>query len=227
MASEQLGSIKRSLITKDNKRIVTAMGIASFVVVFSLVSCNTLIKQMSYQNRVISARKSALKVETDALNNIETLQASYVVFDKASQNLLGGSPTGTGDRDGTNSKIVLDALPAVYNFPALATSIEKIVTAEQLEFVSMTGNDDAVAQQQNATSSSPQPIEMPFELSVKGQYGSSQALVKDLERSIRPFKITSLKISAEGGQGAIVTTITGMTYFQPQKDLNLITKKVK
>jgi hypothetical protein len=224
---QQGGSIKRTLITKANKRILIASGAAAFVVVFSLVASNILIKQMSYQNRVISERKKQLKIAKDSLDNVETLQAAYLVFDRAPLNILGGVPDGEGDKDGANSKIILDALPSVYNFPALTTSIEKIVELQGLEFISMVGTDDAVTQQQNASSSSPVPIEMPFEFSVKGTYESSLNLVKDLERSIRPFQIVSITISAEGEDGSVNTRITGKTYFQPEKNLNLIKEKVQ
>lgn len=224
--NQQFGSIKRTLVAKDNQKVFLAMMITSFVVVFSLVASNSLIKQMSYQNKVISERKKSLQVIKTSVENTVDLQASYVQFNKQNPNLIGGNTTGTGDRDGTNSKIVLDALPAVYNFPALATSIEKIVTADGLEFESMTGNDDAVAQQQNETSSSPKPIDMPFEMSVKGSYNASQTLMKDLERSIRPFSITRLRISAEGDGGMVVTSVAGKTYFQPQKNLKPVTEKV-
>lgn len=227
MEKMQFGSVKHKLITEANKKVLIATGVAAFVVTFSLVSCYMLFNQMKYQNKVISARNKALAVATDSQNNIKQLRTSYTTFNSQSPNVLGGVNGGNGEKDGTNTKIVLDALPSVYNYPALFSSIEKIVNNNKLEFQSISGSDDAIAQQQNAKSAAPAPIEMPFEFTVKGSYASIQALVGDLERSIRPFQIVSVGVNAEKDNGVVTAKITGKTFFQPQKDLNLVTEKVK
>jgi len=221
MAKLTHGSTKRALITQANKRIVVATAVATFVFMFSAVAANTLVRQMIYQNRVISERKKALQIAEDSIVASEQLKVSYDAFLNTPQNLLGGNPAGSGDRDGNNAKIVLDALPAHYDFPALATSIEKLVNDKGLTFVSMTGTDDALMQQENVSSASPAPIEMPFEFSVRGSYTAVQALVDDLERSIRPFQVTKVDVSADGDGGDVTIKISAKTFFQPAKNLNV------
>src|SRR3546814_913346 len=106
MAKATRGSTKRALITQANKRIVVATAVATFVFMFSAVAANTLVRQMIYQNRVIGERKKALQVAEDSIVASEQLKVSYDAFLSTPQSLLGGNPTGSGDRDGDNAKIV-------------------------------------------------------------------------------------------------------------------------
>jgi hypothetical protein len=114
---------KRALISKANSTMVIATGIAAFVFVFSAVASKALFSQASYQNRVITQKKKALSTLNGDISAVSTLKSSYKSFIGTPRNVLGGNPTGTGDQDGDNAKIVLDALPSKYDFPALATSV--------------------------------------------------------------------------------------------------------
>jgi hypothetical protein len=227
MAKALRGSTKRALITQANKRILISIGVATFVFMFSAVAANTLIRQMIYQNRVIGERKEALDVAKKSLEASSSLKASYEGFLSGPQNVLGGNPTGTGERDGDNAKIILDALPAKYDFPALVTSIEKLVQQYNLKFESMSGIDDSITQQQNQTSTAPAPIEMPFEFSVNGSYIAARALVVDLERSIRPFQVVGVEVTSQAEGGDITIKINAKTFFQPAKSLEVKKEEVK
>lgn len=221
MAKPAHGLTKRALISKANKRTVVVTSFAVFIFIFTAVATNALVKEMLYQNRVISARKDALQVAEASRDAVRDLETSYKAFTSTPQNLIGGNPSGTGDRDGDNAKIILDALPPRYDYPALTTSLEKIVTSHGLQFVSMIGNDDAIAQQENTSSATPAPVEMPFEFSVKGDYDACQDLVKSLEQSIRPFQIQAVELLASTGEGDVTIKVIGKTFFQPAKNLNV------
>jgi hypothetical protein len=127
---------KRSLINKANSTIVIATALAAFVVVFALVAGHSLIGQIAYQNRVIDAKKQALRTLKSDLEARDTLVESYKAFVSDKVNVLGGQADGTGDHDGDNAKLVLDALPSKYDFPALTTSLEKMITDQHLGSVS-------------------------------------------------------------------------------------------
>ncbi|HET7641376.1 MAG TPA: hypothetical protein VFK47_21885, partial [Ktedonobacteraceae bacterium] len=161
-----LSATKRSLITDANSKIVIATAVAAFLVVFSLVACKALWSQANYQNRVISAKKKALSQLQSDLNARDSLVASYRSFVGNSTNVLGGNPNGTGDQDGDNAKIVLDALPSKYDFPALTTSLEKMITGQKLTINNITGIDQEVTQQAKQSSATPAPITMPFQIAV-------------------------------------------------------------
>lgn len=218
-------STKRRLLSKANSTTVTITAVAAFVIVFCLVSSKTLLSQAMYQNRVASAKKQTVATLKSDIAATHNLVASYRAFDGAAQNIIGGSNTGNGSNDGSNSKIVLDALPSSYDFPALATSLEKIITGRGLTIQGITGTDDEIAQQDNQGSASPKPVPMPFSIEVSGKYDDIQKLVTDLQNSIRPFQIQTVIVS--GSQDNMNLTLTAQTFYQPEKDLSITTKVVR
>jgi hypothetical protein len=210
---------KRSLINKANSTIVVATTLAAFVLVFALVAGKSLVDQLSYQNRVIDAKKMALdQLEAD-LAARDSLQTSYEAFVDDGPNILGGNPQGAGDKDGDNAKLVLDALPSKYDFPALTTSLEKVITGQNLSILGITGTDQEAAQADNQTSPDPQPVPMPFQVQVAGPYEGIQGLVDVFLRSIRPFQIQTIELT--GDESSMTAVISAQTFYQPEKSLEI------
>lgn len=223
-----IGSIgtKRALIDKANVTVVVAVSIATFVTMFSLVSCKALLSQRAYQSRVIQAQEKARDQLLENVQNVEALNKSYEVFAQENPNVIGGSSSGSGERDGDNPRIVLDALPSKYDFPALTTSLEKLIKAEGLGITSITGTDDEVAQQGVPASNEPQPVEIPFKVGVLGNYDAVQKLLLVFEHSIRPFKINQLEFKASES-GALTVDISADSYYQPERGFEFKTEVVK
>lgn len=220
MATPNAGSFtKRALITKANSTIVIATASAAFVLVFALVSGKALLGQAAYQNKVIDAKKKALTQLQSNLTARDSLVTSYKSFIGTSQNVLGGVPDGKGDQDGDNAKIVLDALPSKYDFPAMATSLEKLIKDQNLEIQGITGTDQELTEKENQQSDEPKPVAMPFQIQVTGSYESIQNLIKSFERSIRPFDV--LKVDLSGDQGSMTAVLDAQTYYQPEKTLKI------
>lgn len=223
MASNQLSS-KRLAISKTNAQMVGVVAVAAFITVFCLVASNAVFSQNRYQARVISAKEKAHKQLVQNIDNYNNLATAYKAFDGASTNIIGGNKDGTGDNDGSNSKIILDALPSTYDFPALTSSLEKILTDNNLKVTSITGTDDQLAQQKNTSSANPQPVSIPFTFTISNaSYASVTQLMNKLQQSIRPIQIDMLDVS--GSQNNMTVTVTGHTYYQPAKNVS-ITKKV-
>lgn len=208
-------STKRSLITKANSTMVVTTAVAAFLVVFCLVASKTLLSQANYQNKLIGAKKDAVSQLKDNLAARDSLVSSYKSFVGTPQNVLGGDPFGTGPQDGDNAKLVLDALPSKYDFPALTTSLEKLATAQNLQIQSITGTDEEATQDNSTAQGAPQAVPMPFEIEVAGSYQSIQGLVQSLGKSIRPFQIKTIEVS--GNQGSMTATISAQTFYQPEK----------
>jgi len=116
-------------------------------------------------------------------------------------------------------------LPSKYDFPALATSLEKLISTQGLTIMSINGTDEELTQAVNQTSADPQPVTMPFQIQVAGSYESIRALVADLERSVRPFQVNKVELS--GNEGSMTASIDAQTYYQPEKSLNIKTEVVK
>ncbi len=226
MAMIKTGSFtKRALISKANSTIVIATASAAFVVIFALVAGKALLGQAAYQNRVIDAKKKALAQLESDLSARDSLVASYRTFVGTNQNVLGGVPEGKGDQDGDNAKIVLDALPSKYDFPALATSLEKLIKNQGLAIQGITGTDQELTEKANQQSQEPKPIVMPFQVQVTGSYEGIQNLIKAFERSIRPFDV--LKVDIGGDQGSMTAVIDAQTFYQPEKQLKIKSEVVK
>jgi hypothetical protein len=217
---------KRLAISKANAQIVAVIGIASFVVVFCLVASKALISQNSYQVKVASEKTKANKQLDANLESFNALKTSYAKFNNANPNVINGNTNGTGDNDGSNAKIILDSLPSAYDYPALTSSLEKILNDRGIKINSITGVDDQAAQSgATAAAASPKPVSMPFTFSVNTNYGAAQELLSTLQKSIRPLVID--KVSVSGGSSNMQLTVTGHTYFQPTKTLNITKKAVK
>lgn len=217
---------KRVQINKANLTVVVTVSIAAFVTIFSLVAVKTLWTQRSYQSRVITARETARDQLKENIDAADKLTASYKTFVGASVNVIGGNAAGNGERDGDNARIILDALPSKYDFPALATSLEKLTNGQGLAIESIVGIDDELNQSATAESPTPQPIEMPYKLSVKGDYASAQKLIGVFERSIRPFVVNELVLSANDG-GTVQMTMDAKSYYQPEKSLQFKKEVIK
>ena len=224
MASANKKSAKQLQIDKTNATIVLVVSLAAVITAFSLVSVKAMLSQRNYQGRVISQEQTALTVATNDLKAANDLTASYTAFNDASTNIIGGTSSGTGQQDGTNSKIILDALPSEYDFPALVTSVDKLLSSRGFKVDSLSGTDDA-SQAAAATSTSPLPVEMPFQFGVAGSYSAVKDLVGVLERSVRPISINSMQLSSS--DATVNLTVNAKTYFQPGKDLNVTTRVVK
>lgn len=217
-------STKRLAISKANATMVAFVAIAAFIAVFSIVACRALLQQRSYQSRVITGKETAKRQLKDNLKSVEALSIAYQEFVGSSTNVLGGNPAGSGDKDGDNAKLVLDALPSDYDFPALASSLEKILTDANYTIESISGTDDEVAQAGTA-GPNPQPIPIPFEIAVSGNYESMQTLLSALERSIRPIQIQTMTFT--GTDTDISVSLTAQTFYQPAKNLNITSEVVK
>lgn len=215
---------KRSLITKANSTMVIATSVAAFLVVFCLIASKTLLSQAAYQNRVISGKKTALSQLKVDLSARDSLVSSYQTFVGGSQNVLGGSTTGTGQQDGNNAKLVLDALPSQYDFPALVTTLGQMLTTENLTILGISGTDESLTQQ-SQSSADPSPVAMPFQVQVSGTYASIQNLIGLFEHSIRPFQIQTVQYS--GNESNMSASISGQTFYQPAKSLTITKRTVQ
>jgi len=217
---------KRLAISKANTQMIAVVGVASFVAVFCLVASKAVWSQYQYQARVTSVKTKALTQLQQNITAFNSLSSSYDSFDGQDKNIIGGSRTGTGNNDGSNPQIILDALPPSYDFPALTSSLEKILTNGSFTVSSITGTDDQINQQANVSSNAPQPVPMPFAFTVtNANYTSVQALMNTLQQSIRPIPIDTIELS--GGVNNMTLAVTAHTYYQPATSLNITEKVVK
>lgn len=224
--NKQQSSAKRVAIESANAQMVIIVAISAFIAVFCLMASKAVLSQNQYNSRVMSAKEQANNQLKKNIKSFDELNKSYKAFDSTSTNIIGGVSSGEGDNDGPNSKIILDALPSTYDFPALTASIEKIFRDRNINVSSITGTDDQVTQQTNASSANPKPVEVPFTFTItNANYKSAIQAIETMQRSIRPMQIDTLEI--HGNDGSITITVTAHTYFQPSRSIQPTTKVVK
>jgi hypothetical protein len=219
-------STKRIAISKASLQMVVVMSIASFITIFGLVAANYLWGLKGYQSKIISADQKADTILKSDVASENQLVNSYKYFVNQPTNVIGGnSSIAGGGNNGNNATIVLDALPSSYDFPALTTSIAKLLQSENLDIASIGGTDES-ATVSNAASSNPQPVSMPFSFEVNNaDYTSIQNLLIEFERSIRPISIDSIDIT--GADSSMSVTVNAHTYFQPPKKFEIGSEVIK
>lgn len=215
---------KQKLVNKANSAIVAAVAVAAFLVIFSLIATRALWVRQSYQGRVIKEKEVARDQLRTNIDTVEELVVSYKAFTETTQNAIGGNPQGSGEKDGDNAKITLDALPSKYDFPGLTTSIEKVVQSHGATLVSISGVDDEVAQSATAKDDS-KVVEMLFDVSALGSYQDVQNVLNAFQASIRPVTIDTLEL--KGTNNAIEMVVNAKSYYQPGKTLNIEKKVVR
>jgi len=237
----KLISTKQLKIDKANSTIVIILAVCSFVFVFSLVATKALISQYAYQNRVTNARQTTANQLTKDKQAAVSLLSSYNTFTSGTTNIIGGTTTGTSNQDGTNTKIILDALPDKYDFPALVTSIQNLISGQGVQINSITGTDTgggatstttlpttttpAVPTTPTTSTSAVAPIPIPFSFAVIGSYSSIQSVLTNIQKSIRPIQILTLNLN--GSDAQLTMTVTAQTYYMPSTGLNITSEIVK
>lgn len=206
-----------------DKAKATMLGIlvgASVITVFSLVASKSFFSQANYLRKVAGKKEKALDTLKKNKEAVGKLEAAFESFSGQNPNLIGGNSTGTGDKDGDNARLVLDALPSKYDFPALATSLEKLLQGYTINNIS--GSDDTSTQEQSENA---ELVEIPFEIGVESDYANTRAMVQKFEKSIRPFQIQTLTVTGSNAQ--LQTAISAKTFYQPEKDLKVSSEVVK
>lgn len=221
-------SIKHIQIKRANNRMTFIVAVAVMVSVFCLVSTKSLMSQSSYQRRVLAAKQATAKQLKANVTAAKQLLVQYNVFENNNPNIIGGTggtDAGSGPQNGDNARIVLDALPSQYDFPALVSSLEKILNNDNVTVEGIGGTDLGQPVQAPDSSGNITPQPMTFSVNATTDYSGTIQLIKDFERSIRPVDITSLTLS--GKETSLHLTINATTYYQPPKTFSLGSKEVK
>ena len=217
-------SLKRIAVSKANTQIVTVAAIAAFTTVFCLVASNYLLGLRGYQSKILSADQHAdLQLRKDVAFKRQ-LVSSYSSFVNQNPTILGVNNS-TNPYQYNNSTIILDALPSQYDFPALTSTIAKILQSNNFHISAIGGTDESATMAGNTALSVPKPVPIPFTFSVSNaSYQSIQVLFTQLQRSIRPIQIDNLNLT--GTDTSMSLTISAHTFYQPGKVFKIGTETI-
>ncbi len=218
-------SIKRVAISKANAQTIIITAAAGFITVFCIVASNYMYSLIGYQNRVIAADKKAdSQLKTD-VNAESRLVSQYSQFVQQNPTVIGQPTSNTSQLKYNNATVILDALPSQYDFPALTTMLQKLLTSNNLNLTSLGGQDES-ATMSNSPEANPQAVEIPFSFTISGaSYQSIQQLFKNLENSVRPIVIDNISLS--GTDSSMNLTVSAHTYYQPKKIFQIKTETVQ
>ncbi len=214
-------SLKHAEIDKNQAIIFGIVAIASFVIVFSLFTAHALITQQRYQTRVIAEKEQSLEDLERSLSNAQELQRTYSAFVDTPENIIGGFSEGDGEQDGSNARIILDALPSQYDFPAFITSVEQILLQQDVTIDAIGGEDEEL---EFRDAQSDDPIQIPIRIGMTGDYDAIQEAVDAFEASIRPFKF--FRFDLAGDDDNLRVNLSGHSYFQPQTQFELRSRTI-
>lgn len=230
------GLKKRQLIENAGRTMFIWVAVASVAVSICIVTVQFLFQKWDYNNHILSAKYKA----ADTLKkNIDTAkQLQNAVNALVSNQDLASVKTNTDD---PNTKSVLDALPSQFDATAFATSLQQAilsrsgVSIQGISVPSDQGNGttttgSAAGSSTTSTSASgtqgdPTPMQMKFDITVSGSYDQIRSMMLDMERTIRPIKVTAITLS--GDDAAMTATVSGVTYYQLSKSVVINQEPVK
>ena len=135
---------------------------------------------------------------------------------------------------------VLDALPAVANSTALATSLQTKLLSGVAGITLESVNVDSVGGDQVATATDATAASTPADTSATGanqigftfavsasadNYAALQQVLQRLEKSIRPMNITSVSVEGQGDR--VTMTVSAVSYYGTAKSIQLTDKVLK
>lgn len=214
------GLKKRQQIENASKSMFIWVAIAAVAVSICVVTAQFLFQKWSYNNRVLGAKYHAADTLKSNINNARQLQEA--VNGLVSNQDLAAVKTNPED---PNTKSVLDALPSKLDPTALGTSLQQAILSRSgvaVEGITVPSDE---AQNADADGADATPKEIQFEVTVSGSYDKIRSMLLDLERTIRPMKVTSITLN--GDDAAMTAAVSGVTYYQPSKSADIKQEVVK
>lgn len=224
MKRPALISAKRIALDKANTTTTIIVGVSVFISIFSLVAVKNLYSQMRYQSKVTSKKEKTLAQTKVNIHEEETLVKAYEEFSSTGTNIIGGNPKGGGDKDGENAKIVLDALPSKYDYPALTSSMDKLLKSNGFTLTSITGTDQEASESENSGGVDPEAVEIPFMLESTVNVNDGTKFLELFEKSIRPIVVNKVTLTSRAGN--VKVTLDAKTFYQPEKKMNITEETV-
>lgn len=211
------GLKKRQQIEVAGRIMFVWIAIAAVAVSFCIATGQFLFSKWVHNNKVIVAKTNASDTLSKNIVNSESLKQNVDAL--VANQALASVKTNPEDQ---NTKSVLDALPTVFDSAALGTSLQQaILNRSGVAVENITVPQDLAGGQ--ATTSIPQ--EMKFSFVISGGYQQIQNAILDIERTIRPIKITSMNLT--GSDTNLRASVEAVTYFQPAKSVTLGQEVIK
>ena len=204
-----------------NRTVFVWVVIASIVVGMCGVFTEFMVRQLMFNNKIIAAKSETNDIVKKNITAYEGLKSEIEKL-YLNDSLVSLKKS----QDTTALQVVIDALPTEDNKAAFAASMQLEVLAPtqvRLDGFTISSAQDSTSQVAVAagtTTTLPLGVEaVGFSFSINGRYQQIIDAIKNMERSIRPMDIQSVKF--EGDDANMKANITAVTYFQPATQANL------
>lgn len=191
--------------------------VACFTLPSAVAVSQFLISEALSNNMSLSAKAKVNKTLKQDLTNAKPMKANVdkLLADKSLASLRASE----GDN---NFRVVLDALPVSADPAAFAASLQNVLLKRSgVTITKLTAQDTAIEYVAPATT----PQSITFAVEVTGSAASIKAALGDIEKSIRPVQVTTFSVSDDGVKST--ARISGVTYYLPEKTLQLQVHEVK
>ncbi|HSE29011.1 MAG TPA: hypothetical protein VLA77_00295 [Candidatus Saccharimonadales bacterium] len=211
------GLKKRQQIEVAGRTMFIWIAAAAVSISLCVATGQYLFGRWVHNNKVIAAKSKASATLSSNLSNITGLtdEVDALVANQA----LASVKTNPND---PNTKSVLDALPTTFDPAALGTSLQQIILGRSgVAIENIIVPQDATEAEQIPST----PQEMAFSFVISGEYSQVQNAILDIEKTIRPIKITSMSLT--GTDADLRANIEAVTYYQPPKTVTVGEEVIK
>ena len=216
------GLKKRQQIQSANKTMFVWVVIAATAVTICLVLAQFLVRQFLFNVKIINAKSQTNQT-------LITNAASFTSVKDSVNKLIADSKL-TKLRvapEDTALQVIIDALPTVDDRAALGTSLQqKVFSRSGVAIDSLNVIDASVAASEPSLAGGvTQPQEIIFSVALSGSYEQVRQAIDDLNKSIRPFDIQTIRVSGDGGNLSV--NISLKTFYLPKTTVQLRQEPIK
>ncbi|MFC2317584.1 MAG: hypothetical protein ACFNM5_00025 [Candidatus Saccharibacteria bacterium] len=220
---------KRQQIFKANRMMFLWVAMASAVIGFALVISISLMQRIIYNQKVIGEKNKTYSTLANNNKKVSQLEDQIKTINYSSDVLKKLRAKDSDDP----IQVVLDALPSDSNRLALGSSLQNVLLANipgsSLESMKVESTAEAGSvKKSTATTGTVEnnSLDVTFTLKINsGSEDSIREMLTRLEKSIRTFKVTNVKI--EYSLDKMNVTVTAKAYYEPAKVVELTEKVVK
>lgn len=220
---------KRQQIFKANRMMFLWVAMASAVIGFALVISISLMQRIIYNQKVIGEKNKTYSTLANNNKKVSQLEDQIKTINYSSDVLKKLRAKDSDDP----IQVVLDALPSDSNRLALGSSLQNVLLANipgaSLESMKVESTAEAGSVKKSTTTTGiveNNSLDVTFTLKINsGSEDSIREMLTRLEKSIRTFKVTNVKI--EYSLDKMNVTVTAKAYYEPAKVVELTEKVVK
>lgn len=229
------GIKKRQQISGTRKQVFIWVAAASAAVVICIIVGINLIQRIKYQTKVNGELGKTAETLKNSANSIDELISNVNNLRTNRQLTL----TNLKSDDSTVFQVVIDALPTEADAVDFGASLQNEILSRSgvvIDSLSVdgpstsTGSASGSSTSTSTTNTTASAIAFPtaqpisFNISVVGSYDNIQETLENIQRTIRPIAIDSIRL--EGTDDSLTADVRATTYYSPSVNYTTGTKEV-